>query len=469
MVFSSLTFLYLFLPAVAAVYFLIPCRAWRNAVLLVASVLFYSWGEPRYMLLMILASLVAWGGGLAIDASRDQPGRRRLCFWITTGLLVLNLLGFKYLNLFVHTAQWMFHSTGGWRDIALPIGISFYTFQILSYVIDLYRGEILVQKNYFRLALYVMFFPQMIAGPIVRYQTIEAEITSRQENWADAAAGVRRFILGLAKKVILANGVSVICETVYGGDPDVYGTVFYWIAAAAYTLQIYFDFSGYSDMAIGMGRIFGFHFLENFDYPYISLSVKEFWRRWHISLSSWFRDYIYIPLGGNRCGKAKWIRNVLNVWALTRFSHGAQWNFMLWGLYYAVLLLLERLALGKLLDRLPKVIRWFYTAFCVTVGYVIFNLTDFSQMLHALKEMFFFAPTDLMGVISASAGLIPQLIFLPTGLLCAFPVGKAIRSRLPDGNPWVELGVNLLYTALLLISLAVAVSSSYDPFIYFRF
>ena len=248
-----------------------------------------------------------------------------------------------------------------------------------------------------------------------------------------------------------------------------YGTVFYWIAAAAYTLQIYFDFSGYSDMAIGMGRIFGFHFLENFDYPYISLSVKEFWRRWHISLSSWFRDYIYIPLGGNRCGKAKWIRNVLIVWALTGFWHGAQWNFMLWWLYYAVLLLLERLALGKLLDRLPKVIRWFYTAFCVTVGYVIFNLTDFSQMLHALKEMFFFAPTDLMGVISASAGLIPQLIFLPTGLLCAFPVGKAIRSRLPDGNPWVELGVNLLYTALLLISLAVAVSSSYDPFIYFRF
>ena len=299
MVFSSITFVYAFFPLVAAAYYLSKNRVYRNVVLLLASLLFYSWGEPRFLLLMLAATLAAYCGGLLMERS---TAHKRLILIVTVVLLVGNLFVFKYLNFFSENLSALF----GWRalpKLTLPIGISFYTFQILSYVIDLYRGEIRVQRNYFYLLLYVSFFPQLIAGPIVRYETVEQEILERRESIDDVAAGLRRFILGLAKKVILANNIARIAETIYAGDSAVYGTALYWLAAVAYALQIYFDFSGYSDMAIGLGRMFGFHFLENFDHPYTALSITDFWRRWHISLSTWFRDYVYIPLGGNRVKK----------------------------------------------------------------------------------------------------------------------------------------------------------------------
>ena len=314
MVFSSITFVYAFFPLVAVAYYLSKNRVYRNVVLLLASLLFYSWGEPRFLLLMLAATLAAYCGGLLMERS---TAHKRLILIVTVVLLVGNLFVFKYLNFFSENLSALF----GWRalpKLTLPIGISFYTFQILSYVIDLYRGEIRVQRNYFYLLLYVSFFPQLIAGPIVRYETVEQEILERRESIDDVAAGLRRFILGLAKKVILANNIARIAETIYAGDSAVYGTTLYWLAAVAYALQIYFDFSGYSDMAIGLGRMFGFHFLENFDHPYTALSITDFWRRWHISLSTWFRDYVYIPLGGNRVKKSRWIRNILVVWGADR-------------------------------------------------------------------------------------------------------------------------------------------------------
>ena len=331
MVFSSITFVYAFFPLVAVAYYLSKNRVYRNVVLLLASLLFYSWGEPRFLLLMLAATLAAYCGGLLMERS---TAHKRLILIVTVVLLVGNLFVFKYLNFFSENLSALF----GWRalpKLTLPIGISFYTFQILSYVIDLYRGEIRVQRNYFYLLLYVSFFPQLIAGPIVRYETVEQEILERRESIDDVAAGLRRFILGLAKKVILANNIARIAETIYAGDSAVYGTALYWLAAVAYALQIYFDFSGYSDMAIGLGRMFGFHFLENFDHPYTALSITDFWRRWHISLSTWFRDYVYIPLGGNRVKKSRWIRNILVVWALTGFWHAEGRALALYGVFRA--------------------------------------------------------------------------------------------------------------------------------------
>lgn len=388
MVFSSLTFLYFFLPLAVVFYFLVKKRVYRNSILLVFSLLFYSWGEPKYVILMIVSSLIAYLGGILIDKfDCDQKPKYKKTMLITTiVLLVAILFVFKYLNFIVDNINLLFHGNISIKTFVLPIGISFYTFQILSYVIDLYRKEITVQKNFFYLTLYISFFPQLIAGPIVRYQTIEDEINNRHESWDDVITGMKRFIIGLAKKVLIANNVAIIATIVYEGNAAVYGSIMYWIAAIAYMLQIYFDFSGYSDMAIGLGRIFGFHFLENFNYPYVSLSITEFWRRWHISLSSWFRDYIYIPLGGNRTKKTRWMLNIVIVWGLTGLWHGAEWNFVIWGLYYAVLLLLEKLLLADILKKLPKILSWMYAMFFVIIGWVIFNSTGFHQMGYNLQK-----------------------------------------------------------------------------------
>ena len=353
MVFSSQTFLFFFLP-LAGLCVLIRSKPVQNAMLLIASLIFYAWGEPKMVVLMVLVTLVAYGSGFAIVHFEARPRAKKAALIAAIVVILGNLVVFKYLNFLFRTFSFLGLTDPG---IALPIGISFYTFQILSYVIDLYRGKIALQRNFFYLLMYVSFFPQLIAGPIVRYETVEQEIRERQVTMDDLAQGFRRFVVGLAKKLLLANQVAQVATIVYSGNPANYGSLMYWLAAIAYTLQIYFDFSGYSDMAIGLGRMFGFHFLENFNYPYISLSVTEFWRRWHISLSTWFRDYVYIPLGGNRVSRGKWVRNILVVWGLTGLWHGADWNFLLWGLYYGVLLLIEKLWLGKYLERLPKALR----------------------------------------------------------------------------------------------------------------
>lgn len=468
MQFSNLSFLYLFLPITLILYFIHKNRTYRNAVLLLASVLFYAWGEPKFVVLMLLASFVAYIGGLGIhyfDRPQSQKIRKAI-FIITCVLLVSHLFIFKYLNFTVENIEQLIGKNLNVAQLVLPIGISFYTFQILSYVIDLYKRSVHVQKNYFYLTLYVSLFPQLIAGPIVRYQTVEEEILHRSESLDEITAGARRFVIGLAKKVLLANTVAKVAVTVYEAEAAVYGTLFYWIAAISYALQIYFDFSGYSDMAIGLGRIFGFHFLENFDYPYTSLSITEFWRRWHISLSSWFRDYIYIPLGGNRVGKMRQILNIMIVWCLTGFWHGTQWNFIIWGLYYGILLILEKLVFKKLLEKLPKVIRYLYTALLVLVGWVIFNLVDFSQMTLALKMMFSFVPTDFTTVIFQNFDILCSIVFLPVAFIAMLPWSKKIHLK---NSVAAELAQNIWCMVLFALSIMFILSASYNPFIYFRF
>ncbi len=466
MLFSSLTFLYWFLPAVLIAYFIWDNRVYRNTVLLVFSLVFYAWGEPKYVLLMLAASLVAYMGGLLMHHYDNRPKARKTVFIITVSLLTANLFVFKYLNFAVDNINRLFGSSWFVAKIALPIGISFYTFQILSYVIDLYWHKIKLQKNYFYLTLYVALFPQLIAGPIVRYETVEQEICCRHESIDDITTGLRRFVIGLAKKVILANPIGAFAETIYAGNSEIYGTAFYWLAALALALQIYFDFSGYSDMAIGLGRIFGFHFLENFRYPYVSVSITDFWRRWHISLSTWFRDYIYIPLGGNRTKKSRWIFNICCVWALTGFWHGAEWNFLLWGLYYAVLLLIEKLFLHKLLDRLPKFVGWLYAFVLVLIGWVLFNAESLTEIGTILRQMFAFVPTDMIGVIGADSTILYGLIYIPLGIICMFPWCEKIRIK---QNMATDIVLNIGALALLVLCIAFIVSSSYNPFIYFRF
>ncbi len=462
MVFSSLTFIFFFIPVTAIAYFISPSRVWRNGVLLAASLVFYSWGEPRFLVLMLLTAGVAWAGGLVIDRTRSKAA-----FILTVVLIVSGLFVFKYLNFAADNLGRLLGTGLAVPKMVLPLGISFYTFQILSYVIDLWRGKVKVQKNYLRLLLYVSFFPQLIAGPIVRYSDIEQEIGVRYENAEEISGGIKRFIAGLAKKVIIANGVAKIAELVYAGGPESFGRLGYWLAALAYTLQIYFDFSGYSDMAIGLGRIFGFHFPENFDHPYISTSVTEFWRRWHISLSSWFRDYIYIPLGGNRVGRGRWIFNIMAVWTLTGLWHGASWNFILWGLYYGLILLFEKLVLGKLLSKLPKIFGWVYTMFVVVIGWVLFDISDFAQLSAALTAMFKGPLIPAADMVAADVRIAIALIYVPLGLIFMFPVGRLFKN-FEKRNAGLIVS-DIFFAALLVLCVAVLISDSYNPFIYFRF
>lgn len=467
MTFSTLPYLFLFLPLVFLFYNFLPSRGYRNAVLLIFSLLFYSWGEPKFIAVMLGASLVAYIGGLFIDKFEKSQNKKAktASFIITVSLLVINLLIFKYLGFFAENLKVLFGNIKV-PNIVLPIGISFYTFQILSYVFDLYKKEVSVQKSFFSLTLYVTFFPQLIAGPIVRYQTVEDEINNRCENVNEIAQGLRRFIIGLAKKAIISNNVICVANAVYLSDSTSFGSALYWLAAISYTLHIYFDFSGYSDMAIGLGKIFGFHFLENFNYPYIATSVTDFWRRWHISLSTWFRDYIYIPLGGNRLGVLRHIRNIVIVWALTGFWHGASWNFIFWGLYYGILLILEKFVYGKYLSKLPKVFGWVYTMFIVIIGWVMFNLTDYNDMLNALYMMFAFIKTDWVGAVAENSDLLRGIIYMPLGIIFMFPVAKKIS--LPQ-NAFSEIILNIGTIILFAVSIVYITSTSYNPFIYFRF
>ena len=464
MLFSSLSFLFFFLPVVLLLYYLLPFRLWRNGILLLASLLFYSWGEPKFLPVLVIAAVIGWAGGLAINA---RPERKKVWLIISIVLLLGNLFLFKYYGFAMENLARLFRAEIAFRQLPLPLGISFFTFQILSYVIDLYRGKIRLQKNPLRLMLYVSFFPQLIAGPIVRYQAVEEALTSRTESLGAVAEGLQRFIIGLSKKVLIANNVAWIAETLYAGkDLSVYGSAALWLAMLAYSLQIYYDFSGYSDMAIGLGQMFGFLFPENFRYPYAARSVTEFWRRWHISLSTWFRDYVYIPLGGNRVSRPRWIFNLMLVWALTGLWHGASWNFVFWGLYYGVLLLLEKLVWGKAVEKLPSAIRWIYTFLIVNLGWVLFNITDFSVLLNVLHRMFSFSSTNWAAIIADSPELYNQLLFLPFGLAFMFPLPSLITEKSGLIYAVLRYAVSFL---LLLLCVIWLLSTNYNPFIYFRF
>ena len=461
MVFNSLSFLYLLLPLTALLYFLLPGLRWRNGVLLLASLVFYAWAEPKLLLLLLAAALVAWLGGLAIPSRWGKAA-----YPLSLCLLLANLLFFKYLPPLSGALGTLLRPDSPLRRLALPAGISFYTFQLLSYLADVHREKLPPEKNFLRLLLFTCLFPQLIAGPILRYGDLAPQFTERRTSAEDAAAGLRRFTVGLAKKVLLAGGAAELSDLIYGGDPAVFGSAMYWLAAVFYALELYFDFSGYSDMAIGLGRLFGFRIPENFDFPYTALSVTDFWRRWHISLSSWFRDYIYIPLGGNRVGRGRWVRNILIVWLLTGLWHGAQLNFLLWGLYYGLLLLVEKLWLGKPMEKLPKALRWLITAFIVVLGWVLFHLTDPAQLLSALRQMFAFAPTQWAEAVARSTDILYAPVYLPLCLVCMFPLGRLLPAKPGPGCTAVK---NVLCFLLLLICTGFILGGSYNPFIYFQF
>ena len=460
MLFSSLIFLYAFLPCTLLAYFLTPRRG-KNPVLLLASLLFYAWGEPRYLILILLNILLGFTAGLGIHRFRGRLLGRLFLLTSVAGSLGL-LCCFKYGDFFLSAINGALGiSLPLWR-LALPVGISFYTFQILSYTIDLYRGDVEVQRNPVSFALYVALFPQLIAGPIVRYRDVAQELQERKHSTAMAYEGACRFLVGLGKKVILANNLGLLCQSYRSSaDPTV---LFAWLSALGFFLQIYYDFSGYSDMAIGLGRILGFHFPENFRYPYCSRSVTEFWRRWHMTLGAWFRDYVYIPLGGNRTGKLRWMGNILLVWCLTGLWHGAGWNFLLWGLFYAILLLGEKLWYGPFLAKMP----WFshiYLLLSVLLGFVLFQGGSLEQSWEGFRAMLGAGSIPTVSRESLYA-LRNHGVLLILGALGATPLPGRLYRRWSKGLQWIE---PLLLALLLLLCTAYLVDGSFNPFLYFRF
>ena len=461
MLFSSIPFLYYFLPAVLIVYFLVP-RVLKNAVLLVSSLIFYGWGEPKLLGLMAFTIVLFYGCGLAIGHCTQKKWKK---LWLVISVVIsVALLGlFKYADFFVDSFNAVTGLSVPLLKLALPVGISFYTFQCLSYTIDVYRGNVPSQKNPISFGAYVALFPQLIAGPIVRYVDVVRELNERTHSWDDIALGLRRFLVGLAKKIILADNFALLMKLFRESqEPSV---LFYWMYAIAFTLNIYFDFSGYSDMAIGLGRVFGFRFIENFNYPYLSKSVTEFWRRWHMSLGSWFRDYIYIPLGGNRVSKAKWVRNVLVVWMLTGMWHGAAWNFVVWGLMFAALLLVEKWV--PALQKLPTVLRRAYVLLAVVISFVLFNAESFTQAGSDLAGMFGFGGVPLVSEQTLYYLKSYALLFL-AGFVGATPLVRDTANRLSKYRV-ISVMEPVILILLLLICTGYLVDGSFSPFLYFRF
>ena len=466
MVFSSLFFLFGFLPACLAVYYAAPSRNARNVILTAFSLLFYAWGEPVWVVLLLFTSMVDWLSGLYVGRHLGQP-RARLGLLVSVGLNLSLLISLKYGDFIVDNVNALTGLELARPGLLLPIGISFYTFQTISYTVDVYRGTVPPQRSFLNFLLFVSSFHQLVAGPIVRYAHVAREIESRVFRLEDFSAGVTRFCRGLFKKVFIANAVGELCALMLereGGPPSVAGA---WFGLAMFTLQIYFDFSGYSDMAIGLGRMFGFHYLENFRHPYAATSVTDFWRRWHISLGSFFRDYVYIPLGGNRHHAT---RNILVVWALTGLWHGASWNFVLWGLYFGLLLLLEKQLIGAVLERAPRVLRHLWALFFVVIGWALFYFTDLDQLVRFLRLLFGFAGGALSDYETSALAAENMFLIALACLLCA-PVAQrveqALRTRLgPRMNAVSGISAN---AAMFATSVALLVGSAYNPFIYFRF
>lgn len=466
MLFSSIVFLYYFLPVALILYFLAPKKL-RNTVLLIISLVFYGWGEPKYLLLMTASIIIGYVSGLMIEAFQTKKAKKMVM--IASITISLGFLAyFKYTNFFIENFNKIFGLSIPALKIALPIGISFYTFQILSYTVDVYRGEVPAQRNLINLAAYISLFPQLIAGPIVRYSQVENELREREYSFDNFALGMRRFVLGLGKKILIANILGELCDAFRAsGDKSV---LFYWLYAVAYALHIYFDFSGYSDMAIGLGRIMGFHFPENFNYPFISKSITEFWRRWHISLGSWFRDYVYIPLGGNRVKKARWFLNILIVWLLTGFWHGAAWNFVVWGLLFAALLIIEKLFLLQYLEK-SKVLGRIYVIITLLVSFVIFNASDMGEAVEYIGAMFGAGEIPLV-----SKELIYYLkdygVILIIALIGATPAVKNLVLKLRENKTAEKITDCLepvVLVGLMLVMTAFLVDGSFNPFLYFRF
>jgi len=467
MVFSSLVFMFIYLPVVLAVYYLVPVK-WRNLWLFIVNLVFYGWGEPVYILLMMLSILINYISGIIICTNRDTNRKKaKTALIINTAINLALLMFFKYFDFIAENLALIpgldFIKPLG---ISLPIGISFYTFQTMSYPIDVYRGDTVSQRSFINFGTYVALFPQLIAGPIVRYKDVDDQLEQRDMNLDKFADGIRRFIVGLGKKVLLANNIGMLWDAFYATPTAELSTIGAWLGIIAFSFQIYFDFAGYSDMAIGLGKMLGFEFLENFNYPYISKSITEFWRRWHISLGTWFRDYVYIPLGGNRKGLSRQFINILIVWALTGIWHGASWNFLFWGLYYALLLAIEKAFLLKWLKKAPAVVSHIYTMFLVVIGWTLFAIDDVSTLGRYIGVMFGAGGAGLMSaqVLYYLRSYGPMLIIL---IIASIPLGKKLFNKLPAKVQSVLVPILIVF--VLVIATAYLVDSTYNPFLYFRF
>lgn len=466
MVFSSTIFLCVYLPLVLLGYYICPKKG-RNLFLLIVSLVFYAWGEPKYVFLMIFSILINYVFGRLMDKNRGRQKRMKLLLVLSV-VIDLGLLSvFKYTDFIITNVNAIFGANFDLLNIALPIGISFYTFQAMSYTIDVYRDDVRVQKNLIDFGMYITMFPQLIAGPIVRYADVQDQLAERSVTTADFSEGVMRFVVGLGKKVLLANQMGAVWSDIYALGGDV-SALMAWTGAIAYTFQIYFDFSGYSDMAIGLGRMFGFKFPENFRYPYQSVSITDFWRRWHITLSTWFKEYLYIPLGGNRRGLARQALNLLIVWSLTGFWHGAGWNFVMWGLYYFVILFIEKLFLLKALDKLPKFFRHVYALLLIIIGWVIFASDDVSVLLPYLGSMF--GANGAIGGMDVYTLLTKAVLLIICCIASTELPKKLFLSAAGAMNEKAAFTLKSILTiALLALSMILLIGDSYNPFLYFRF
>lgn len=467
MLFSSMTFVYMFLPIVCTLY-LISKKELHNPILLIASIIFYAWGEPKYLAIMLLTILVNFFGAKIVEKFKECGKNAKIPLIATICINLGFLIYFKYFNFLIENINGLFHSHIHLLHIIMPIGISFYTFQALSYVVDVYRGECKAQQDVYKLALYICLFPQLIAGPIVKYHDVADQIDNRDVNFEKVVFGTKRFIVGLSKKMLLANTMGAIADKIFAQAPDTFSLLVAWLGGVAYSLQLFFDFSGYSDMAIGLGLIFGFKFLENFNYPYISKSITEFWRRWHISLSTWFKQYVYISLGGNRAGKWKTLRNLGIVFLLTGIWHGAAWNFVIWGLWNGFFIILEKLT-GWHEEKQQvwqKVLQHIYTILVFIIGWVMFRADNMAYAWEYIKNMF--GLVKVHDVIYALPYYVDnfEIIIFVVAFLCCTPIfGRMLQQE----NKIVKALVNLWLIVLLILSTATIAASTYNPFIYFRF
>ena len=468
MVFSSLTFLFVFLPIVLLIYYISP-RPLKNFVILLFSLIFYAWGEPKFIFLIILSILINYIGALQIVKNSSDTEKRKFIF-ITLLLIDISILFFfKYYGFIISSIGSLFGIDLVIRDIPLPLGISFYTFQQISYIIDVYTKKTKVQKNLINFAAYITMFPQLIAGPIVKYNDIESQLKNRNENLTQFSSGVHRFIIGLGKKVLLANSIGAIWSEIKVIPLNEISILTSWIGIIAFALQIYFDFSGYSDMAIGLAKMFGFEFLENFNYPYISKSVTEFWRRWHISVGTWFREYLYIPLGGNKKGNLIQIRNLFVVWFTTGLWHGASFNFIAWGIYFGVILFIEKIIFKNILNKLPSFLCHIYTLILVLIGWVIFDMNTLSSAMEYISVMFGLSNNLVVDKLSLFI-LSNNIVILLIGIICSTTllpnVFKKLRSSLKKSNIFIIIS---MYLIIFILSISYLVGESFNPFLYFRF
>ncbi len=466
MVFSSITFLYIFLPITLLVYYLAPIKG-KNWVLFVSGLIFYAWGEPIYVFIMALSTLIDYTAGRLMDCWDDDDKKRKILLICSVAMNLGLLAIFKYSSFFIENLNALFNAGIPNPRLPLPIGISFYTFQSMSYTIDLYQRKIQVQKNFVNFGAYVTMFPQIVAGPIVRYADVAGELKDRAITVGETADGIGLFTRGLAKKLLLANNIGLLWTQVKEMPIDTIPAVTAWLGILAFTFQIYFDFSGYSDMACGIGKMLGFHFPQNFNLPYTAKSITDFWRRWHITLSTWFKEYLYIPLGGNRHGTGKTIRNLLVVWALTGFWHGASWNFIVWGLYFGALLILEKFVYGKLLDKFPAIVRQLYTFLLVVFGWVLFEMNTLTDVGEYLKAMFGgagFADSRTLYLLSS---------YFIVFLICIFASsswGRKLYGWFAKRWPkWTQAALPVSVILLMVVCTAFLVNATYNPFLYFRF